>query len=404
MNFFKFYIFLFLASNGLAQLNVGDNAPSLLLNGHQGKMISMNMPYLNRFVLIHFWSSSVSSSRKYHPFYKNFIKRYKNALFRDIDGFELVCIAVQSDRNAWVSAMKSDSIEDAVNAVAVRGYQDEICRKFGINKLPSDFLIDNHGKIISVNPTLTYVEDLLDQHKNILPQRKEINAYVAYSSNINERFTYAKLYLFNQYYDTVGVTRTDDKGMFSLEDIKMNQDFIMKIENGTNIITTDPIALYTLSGKKIMDAKNTESGFEFYIPSSLSYKLTADYEKESMRGSVEEVNVTKKMEYAANNTKLSAEDIRSLQSLAEMLLKNKKLKVLIIAHSATNIDSKSAAAISIRQAQLIKNFFVSKGFPAASITTLGKGNSEPIVNCQLKNCDEKMHLENQRVQIIISKN
>jgi len=404
MRIYFYSIWLFCLFFLRAQVLVNDLCPSMVLNGHQGKIISMSMPYMNRYVLVHFWSSSVSSSRKYHPYFKNFLKRYKNSIYRDIDGFEIVCIAVQSDRNAWVSALISDSLEDAINAVAVRGYQDELCKKFGVTKLPMDFLVDNSGRIIAINPTLTFVEDILDQHKNFLPTRKELRAYVAYASNFNDRYTFSKLYLFNQYMDTIGMTRTDDKGMFTLEDIKMNQDFIMKIDNGTNIISSDPIALFTMGGQKIMEAKNVESGFEFYIPSGQNYKLTDAYEKESMKGKVDEVDVVKKMEYSNNFTKLSQRDILSLESLTEMLLKNKNLKVQIIAHSSTNTDAVKAASLSIKQAQLIKNHFVSKGFPAANIRTIGKGNSQPINNCLTANCSEAEHLINQRVQIIISRN
>jgi len=399
--FFTFIAFFNLLS---AQVQINDPCPPLVLNAYPGKIVSMNMPYLNRYVLIHFWSSSLSPSRKYHPYYKNFLKRYKDALYRDLDGFEIVCIAVQSDRGAWVSALKADSLESAINAVAVRGYQDEICKKFGITSLPADFLVDNNGRIIAINPSLTYVEDLLDQHKNILPVRKELKGVVAQSSSFQEKYTFSKLYLFNQYYDTLGTTRTDENGIFTLNDIKMNQDFIMKIENGAGIVLSDPIALYTFKGNKIMDSKNTATGFEFFIPSSESFKLTEDFEKENTLGRFEEVNVTRHMEYNQNYTQLSPKDIQTLKSFGDIVSKSKNLKIKIIAHASTMLDANMAATASIKQAQLIKKYFISKGCPAANIIIQGKGNSEPENDCLKSPCPPEKHAENQRVQIIISKN
>ncbi|TAF64336.1 MAG: hypothetical protein EAZ58_11310, partial [Flavobacterium sp.] len=41
--------------------------------------------------------------------------RYKNAMYRSAEGFEVIAVAVQSDKKAWNEAITNDSLNNFIN-------------------------------------------------------------------------------------------------------------------------------------------------------------------------------------------------------------------------------------------------------------------------------------------------
>ena len=70
LNFIKILFILFVGTGTFAQncgLKIGDKAQPLVLNNNQNTLQSITFPYINKIVLIHFWSSSVSKSKTFIP-------------------------------------------------------------------------------------------------------------------------------------------------------------------------------------------------------------------------------------------------------------------------------------------------------------------------------------------------
>lgn len=401
-------IFFILSANCFSQtstgLKPGDKAPPFILTMQQSSTQSFAMPYMSRIVLIHFWSSTVSKSKSYNKYLNRLAARYKNALYRSAEGFEVIAVAVQSDRNAWNETVKNDSLSNFINGIAFRGYNDDVCKKFGITSVPNDVLIDENGTIIAINPRIRDIEDMLDERKNFQPVKKDVIGTLALSSNPGDMLKFGNIYLFDAYGDSLAKATTNNNGEFTLSDIKLNQDFILKVDNGTDIITSDPLALYTSKGEKLLEGKTMEGGFVFYIPSKSSYKLTENSDDATLGGGIGQVNVVKNLTFKNNGTELTPKDEKELNSIFLILQKNKSLSAEITTHTDTKADDKVAMDITTKQCATIKSYFIKKGIAASRLKLMAKGRLQPRKTCPTPaDCTEEDHKQNRRVEILVYK-
>ena len=405
--FFLLIICLFFKTNAQTQslLKPGDQAPGFVLNLWQNSLQSFSMPYLNRAVLLHFWSTTVSNSKSKNKSLNRLAGRYKDAMYKTASGFELIAVCVQSDKKTWIEEVKKDSLVNFINAIAARGFNDDVCKKFGITTLPTDILIDKKGIIIAVNPKLNLIEELLDEKKNFLPIKKDITGTIDISSGKGEILKQTKLYLFDNYYDTVATTKTNAKGAFTFFDIKLNQDLIIKIDNINENATLDPYALYSNAGDHIADGRTSNNGIEFYVSSNIIYKLSDENADESLNGSIDKINVVRNLSFLNNGTGLTAKDEQDLHSILLMLQKNKDLYLNISTHSDSKSDEKATMDLTIKQAKTIKDYLVKNGINTTRIKTIPKGKSQPRKLCKANtDCSNADHKQNRRVEFLVYRN
>lgn len=405
--FFITFIFLFrclISQSDSLVIKVGAHAPSFIVNLQENTIQSITMPYMRKIVLLHFWSSNVKKSRTANKLLNKLAERYKNAQYRNADGFEIIAIAVQTDRNAWKEAIANDTLTNFTHAIALRGYSDDVCKKFGVSSLPTSILIDETGIVIAVNPKMTEIEELLDDRKNIQPVKKDIMGRLAQSSDKNEAVKYIKLYLFNHYADSISKTTTNARGEFSFSDIKLNQDFVLKVDNKIDINTSDPIALYTPRGEFLMDGRTKDKGFVFNISARYSNKLTDD-STNSNTNSLGQIDVIKHLTFYTNGKGLTPKDEQELNPIISMLMKDRTTHVEIATHTDARMDTDYAMELTTNQANAIKTYFLKRGIAPGRIKAIAKGNSELRKICEgTIDCREEDHMINRRVEFLIYKN
>src|SRR5690606_13595495 len=137
--------------------------------------------------------------------------------------------------------------------IARRGFSEEVCTKYHVTEIPCMVLIDEKGLVLGVNPSMMRIENVLDERKNFQPVRKPIEGLLALSSDKKEALKYSFVYLFTYYGDSVAKTRTSERGFFSFDELKLNHDYLLKVDNKVDINTSDPVALYTSTGEFITD-------------------------------------------------------------------------------------------------------------------------------------------------------
>lgn len=410
MKYLYLIAFIFVLSAGVSQsqesqlIRPGTKAPSFILYLQGNTIQSYTMPYMRRIVLLHFWSSSIKKSRAANKYLDRLAQRYKNAHYRNAEGFEIVAVAVQTDKNAWQEAIEYDTLSHFTHGIALRGYNDDVCRKYGVTNLPTDVLIDDNGLVIAVNPSMSELEDLLDNYKNSLPVKKDITGRMAQSSDKSESAKFIQLYLFNFYGDSVAKTTTNQNGEFLFRDIKLNQDFILKVDNKIDITTSDPIALYTPRNEFMMDGRTKDQGFVFYIPARYSGKLTADAEN-SATNPLGQIDVIKRLNFFTNGKGLTPKDEQDLNSILSLLQKDKTSMVEIATHTDSRMDATYAMELTGNQANTIKDYLIRKGIAATRIKAVAKGNTEQRKICGgTIDCREEDHMINRRVEFLIYKN
>jgi outer membrane protein OmpA-like peptidoglycan-associated protein/thiol-disulfide isomerase/thioredoxin len=400
---FLFFFSAVAAGEDSLLIKVGDQAPAFVINTKTNSIQGFTMPYMKRIVLLHFWSSNVGRSKQTIKHLNRLADRYKNAVYKKAEGFEIISIAVQTDRNTWLETIQHDSLTNFSHGIAIKGYNDEVCKKYGVASVPTTILIDELGVVIAVNPRLVEIENALDQRRNFQPIRKDVVGTLAQSSNREDPLKFCKLYLFNYYGDSIEKTITSAKGGFIFSNVKLNQDFVLKLDNKININTTDPIALYSPRGEFMMDGRTKDQGFVFFIPARVSNQLT-ESDSSTTFNSLGQINVIKNLTFFTNGQGLTPTDEKQLGSIVNILTKNKNLKVEFLTHTDARMDTDYALQLTTYQAESIKEYFIKKGISENRLSAIAKGNKELRKICEgTIDCREEDHRLNRRVEFLIYK-
>lgn len=401
--FFTFFSVSLSAQLNSMVLEKGKNAPPFMITLKDGSMQSFSMPHQNRIVLLCFWSSSMSMSRQQIKFANYLCQRYQNTTFSLADGFEVIGIAVQSDKKAWNESILQDSLNFVIHGIATRGYQDEACKKFGVKEVPTIFLLDEKGIIQAINPKFSEIEQFLDSRKNTLTLRTDLSGTLAQSSNKKDPVPFCKLYLFNYYGDSMQVTTTTDKGSFVFPDVKINQDLYLKVDNKADILTSDPIALYSPDGEFITDGKTIDNGFAFNVPTRVAQKLTTT-DSATMVNYLGQIEIIKHLSFFTEGDGLTPSDEQQMGSITKLLLTNKDLKLEISTHTDSRMDAEYAIKLTSNQAKALNSYLLKKGIAASRIKISPKGNSMLRKNCEITDCREEDHQLNRRVEFLFYRN
>lgn len=395
-------LFFLLHASAAAQVKAGDQAPPFVINRGDNAIQGISMPYLNKIVLLHFWSSQQKQASQTNKHLGRLYERYSEADYINAAGFEIIAVAIQHDQDSWKQSIERDSISHFIHGIAGKNRsEDDVCKKFGIENAPADLLIDENGKVVLVNPRLTDVENYLDEKKNVHPIRKDIFGWFAFVSDTSQKFKFSRVYLFNHYGDSLGYTRCNEKGVFTFHDLKLNQFIQLRLDNQADFLTSDPVALYSVSGEEVMKGEHRSAGFVFNIPPRLNPKLHVPDSSVSKTTPLE-VSFSKHLDFMNNGTALSSKDEKELQGILNQLKRNNRSILEFGVHMHGRNGEAAAKASSDKQAQSIRAYFLKNGIEAKRMRYQSFGNTSPLVPCA-PNCSEEDHHKNKRVEFTILK-
>lgn len=123
-------------------ININDAVFDFELPDQDDKLF--NTKNLNgKYYLIDFWASWCSPCRKSFPDLSNLYKKYNH-------GFEVITISIDKDIEKWKIILKKENI-NFINLIENKGFFGEITKKYKVNFIPSNFLINPEGKIVAKN-------------------------------------------------------------------------------------------------------------------------------------------------------------------------------------------------------------------------------------------------------------
>ncbi|MFY0252767.1 redoxin domain-containing protein [Chitinophaga sp. 30R24] len=124
-------------------VKVGQIAPDFTLPDPSGKMISLSS-FRGKYVLVDFWASWCRPCRQENP---NVVKAYQQ--FKD-KNFTILGVSLDKTKDQWQEAIKADGL--TWNHVSdLKFWDSAVVPLFGINAIPTNFLLDPQGKIIATN-------------------------------------------------------------------------------------------------------------------------------------------------------------------------------------------------------------------------------------------------------------
>ena len=144
MKFF-FAIILSLSSSLFinAQVTIGEIAPDFSLQNPKNSIVSLSS-FRGKVVMIDFWASWCGPCRIANPGVERIYQKYK------ANGFEVLGISIDNKKKAWLKAIVQDKIHyQQLNDTL--GWYSPVAEKYGINQIPTSFLLDKEGKITAID-------------------------------------------------------------------------------------------------------------------------------------------------------------------------------------------------------------------------------------------------------------
>ena len=126
---------------GSITLQVGDIAPEFTVTDPSGKSISLSS-LKGKVVLIDFWASWCMPCRMANPELVEVYKKFQP------QGFEIFSISLDSKKEPWVNAIKNDDLHWPNHGSDLKGWENKIAHLYGVDAIPSTFLVDEKGTII----------------------------------------------------------------------------------------------------------------------------------------------------------------------------------------------------------------------------------------------------------------
>jgi peroxiredoxin len=127
----------------LRGLSVGKEAPDFVEADTAGHPIRLSS-FRGQYVLVDFWASWCGPCRKEHPTLIKEFNAYKASRFT------VLSVSIDDDRKNWLTAIQSDKLPWP-QISSLRGSMGEAPISYGINSVPTNYLLDPMGRIVAIN-------------------------------------------------------------------------------------------------------------------------------------------------------------------------------------------------------------------------------------------------------------
>lgn len=122
-------------------LKVGDHYANFEQQSASGKLVKLS-DYTGKLTLLEFWASWCGPCRKDNPGLIKTYNQFKNK------GFKILSVSADDKKADWLKAIEKDGLPWP-QVCDLKGDQNDIILMYGVNKFPSNFLIDEKGIIIA---------------------------------------------------------------------------------------------------------------------------------------------------------------------------------------------------------------------------------------------------------------
>ncbi len=136
--------------------------------------------------------------------------------------------------------------------------------------------------------------------------------------------------------------------------------------------------------------RNVSAKVDVQNKPNLNLKLTLRYKSESFPNAL----VLENVEFATGKATLIGDSTLRLDSVVEYMTHKKSVKVEISGHTDNVGDKKKNKALSLKRAEAVRDYLVSKGIDAARIKAVGYGDEKPTA----PNTTDEGRQKNRRIE------
>ena len=151
----------------------GELAPDIVIPNSNGTSIHLNS-LRGKVVLIDFWASWCGPCRMANEETIDVYKEYQPK------GFEIFSISLDRKKEPWLRAIKDDNLPWPNHGCDFKEWNSESCTRYHVEALPTTYLIDEHGYIISTDVDYYDLNKILKKHfnKTIFYPRESANKLI----------------------------------------------------------------------------------------------------------------------------------------------------------------------------------------------------------------------------------
>jgi thiol-disulfide isomerase/thioredoxin len=148
-NIFVLAATLFFATTLFAQNSTSTKVPEITLKDTTGKTVKLSS-LKGKVVLIDFWASWCGPCRRANKHLKQLYSKYKDK------GLEILSISVDDSQKNWKKAIREDNTS-WLHVLDDMNYANT----WGIQYIPTTFLIDKQGNFSAINPDIDDLDRLI---------------------------------------------------------------------------------------------------------------------------------------------------------------------------------------------------------------------------------------------------
>lgn len=129
---------------------LGLRAPEIELPNPESEMMKLS-DLRGKVVLLDFWASWCNPCRKENPILLKIYKEYAASSFTVGQGFEIYSVSLDRNEKAWKEAIEADKLSWPNMVCDMQAAKSKATLDYGIQMIPSNFLLDQNGVIIAIN-------------------------------------------------------------------------------------------------------------------------------------------------------------------------------------------------------------------------------------------------------------
>lgn len=143
-------------------IRLGHPAPEIAFPSPKGDTLKLSSLRGN-YVLLDFWAAWCGPCRRKNPYIVALYNDFHGKTFdKGKAGFEIYSYSLDRNKSSWVDAIATDKLAWPYHTINLSGDKNAADRLYGVQFIPTTFLIDPEGNIIMMNPEIEEVQYLLE--------------------------------------------------------------------------------------------------------------------------------------------------------------------------------------------------------------------------------------------------